>query len=621
MRSATILAAAIALAGASPAAAAPAWLPPNDLSPAGGSARVAVNPAGDAVAVWEQFDGRNGIVRAVTRRAGEPFSGAIDLSRPGDDASGAQVALDEAGNALVVWHRGGILQATMRPPGGRFAAPENLSLVGERASSVDLAMDRSGNAVVVWLQGGSGPIKAALRPAGGTFSSPVDVSAIGVNVSEPKVAIDATGGAVAVWRRTTGTSAAIQHAIRPAGGVFSAPADLSAPNGIANTPQLAMDAAGHAVAVWQARNGIFDQIQAASRQPGAGFSSLEPLSVLSRNAQTPQVAVGPGGSAVVAWARETAGAPVGPYEIQAVTRTADGSFSPVADLSGSAPGGPSVMPQVDMDAAGDAVVVWRRYDAMLLPRVEGVVRPAGRAFSRPRELSAPQSYAIGQAAAIDDAGNALAVWTAFVPGSSSSRIQAAVYDATAPRLDALSIPASGVAGVPVSFSASPFDAWSSVSGAWAFGDGATASGPAAEHTYLEPGSYRVGITVSDAAGTAIEDSREITIAPPLAGRAPPVISRLRIAPPAFSRRARVSYRLDRAAKVRFRVLRRSGGVRRGFVRASPAGRNRFRLRRGRRLRPGRYRLTAVPVAGGIRGRRAGATFRIVAGGATSRAGS
>ena len=201
-----------------------------------------------------------------------------------------------------------------------------------------------------------------------------------------------------------------------------------------------------------------------------------------------------------------------------------------------------------MDAAGDAVVVWRRFDGMRLPRVEAAIRPAGQAFSRPRELSAPQSYAIGHAVAIDGAGDALAVWTAFVPGSSSSRIQAAVYDATAPRLDALSIPASGVAGVPVSFSASPFDAWSSVSGAWTFGDGATASGPATEHTYLTPGSYRVGITVSDAAGMAVEDAREITIAPPLAGRAAPVISRLRIVPPTFSRRARVSYRLDRAAR-------------------------------------------------------------------------
>jgi hypothetical protein len=471
-------------------------------------------------------------------------------------------------------------------------------------------MDGSGNAVVVWVQGGSGPIKVASRPAGGLFSQAVDLSAVGVSVGAPKVAIDAAGAVVAVWRRATATSAAIQHAIRPAGGVFSAPADLSAPNGHANTPQLAMDAAGDAVAVWQARNGIHDQIQAASRKPGAGFSSLESLSALGRNAQTPEVAVGPGGAAVVAWARETAGAPAGPYEIQAVTRSAGGSFSPVADLSGGTPGGPSAAPQVAMDAAGDAVVVWRRLDATGLSRVEGAIRPAGGAFSRPTELSAPQSYAIHQAAAIDGGGDAVAVWTAFVPGSSSSRIQAAVYDATAPRLDAVSIPASGVAGVPVSFSVSPFDAWSSVSSAWAFGDGATASGPATEHTYLAPGSYRVGVTVSDAAGTAVADAREITIAPPRAGRAAPVISRLRIAPPAFSRRARVSYRLDRAGTVRFRVLRRSRGTRRDFVRASRAGRNGFRLTR-RRLRPGRYRLTAVPAAGGVRGRRARATFRIV----------
>ena len=67
----------------------------------------------------------------------------------------------------------------------------------------------------------------------------------------------------------------------------------------------------------------------------------------------------------------------------------------------------------------------------------------------------------------------------------------------------------------------------------------------------------------------------------------------------------MTYRLDRAATVRFRILRRSRGGRlvaaRSFVRVSPAGRNRFGALRRRTLRPGRYRLTAVPTAGGVRG--------------------
>ena len=150
-------------------------------------------------------------------------------------------------------------------------------------------MDGSGNAVVVWVQGGSGPIKAASRPAGGSFSL------AGRRLSHGRQRRSAAGGDRRRGRSGRGVEASTPgrrprsstRSVLP-GGVFSAPADLSAPNGLANTPQLAMDAAGNAVAVWQARNGIFDQIQAASRKPGAGFSSLEPLSVLGRNAQTPR---------------------------------------------------------------------------------------------------------------------------------------------------------------------------------------------------------------------------------------------------------------------------------------------------------------------------------------------
>jgi hypothetical protein len=107
----------------------------------------------------------------------------------------------------------------------------------------------------------------------------------------------------------------------------------------------------------------------------------------------------------------------------------------------------------------------------------------------------------------------------------------------------------------------------------------------------------------------------------------PVLRGLRISPPAFRAAARgpaarparrrrgasVTFTLDRAANVRFAVKRAGGGPRGGFTRHGRAGTNRFRLTgrlRGRRLRPGRYRLTAVPTAGGVRGLAANAPFRV-----------
>ena len=70
-------------------------------------------------------------------------------------------------------------------------------------------------------------------------------------------------------------------------------------------------------------------------------------------------------------------------------------------------------------------------------------------------------------------------------------------------------PYSGVAGVPVTFdgSASADPDGDALTYAWQFGDGATATGPVAQHAYAATGSYEVALTVgdgvaSDAAATA-----------------------------------------------------------------------------------------------------------------------
>src|ERR1051325_6115370 len=95
-----------------------------------------------------------------------------------------------------------------------------------------------------------------------------DLSAAGQNASSPQVAIDPAGDAVAVWTRFNGTNTIIQSASRPAGGAWSAPLDLSAAGQNASSPQIAVDPAGNAVAVWTRSNGTNNIIQTASKPAG-----------------------------------------------------------------------------------------------------------------------------------------------------------------------------------------------------------------------------------------------------------------------------------------------------------------------------------------------------------------
>ena len=75
-----------------------------------GEARLAVDPSGDAVAVWERVDtDGNRIVQAAARE-GWTFGGRVDLSLPGRNADAPAVgiaAARSAGGALVSLGRTG----------------------------------------------------------------------------------------------------------------------------------------------------------------------------------------------------------------------------------------------------------------------------------------------------------------------------------------------------------------------------------------------------------------------------------------------------------------------------------------------------------------------------------
>ena len=208
---------------------------------------------------------------------------------------------------------------------------------------------------------------------------------------------------------------------------------------------------------------------------------------------------------------------------------------------------------------------------------------------------------------------------------------------------------------------------------WDFGDGQTQTSalPAVQHTYAKPGSYPVTLTVTDQAGCSLafvftgqtascngsakaRASQTITVPPVTVGKetiSPRAFPAKPSGPSALAAKrkrkrsygAKVTYTLNEAASVRFTVQRRSDGrkVRHGkkttcdrptkrnrkkhrcaryttlkgsFTRAGLAGTNRFRFTgrlRGKRLRPGKYRLVATPTANGTTGRAATANFRII----------
>jgi hypothetical protein len=113
---------------------------------------------------------------------------------------------------------------------------------------------------------------------------------------------------------------------------------------------------------------------------------------------------------------------------------------------------------------------------------------------------------------VDAQGNATAIWQRL-NAASDYIVQASGYDASGPDFHALSIPASGTAGSPVSFAVSPSDVWSPIASTnWSFGDGQSATGTTVSHTYAKPGSYAITLSSTDTLANATSATATITIA-------------------------------------------------------------------------------------------------------------
>jgi hypothetical protein len=189
---------------------------------------------------------------ALAAPAHASWSQPFDVSFAGWDAQAAQVAIGPTGIPLVAWaRRDGAVEARRgRAPPGPIEA---VSKVGEIASSPRVAADPAGNTTVAW-QAFDGPdafIQSRRIAADGTVEDVRDLAA-GDVLDSPRVAVDASGEATVLWWTDTGAGIGVQARDVGAGGQLGMLADIS-PTGNGEDlfdPELAVDPAGHPVAVW-----------------------------------------------------------------------------------------------------------------------------------------------------------------------------------------------------------------------------------------------------------------------------------------------------------------------------------------------------------------------------------
>ncbi len=529
-RPAAIVATAVAaLAPAGAAAAAPAIVAPLDVSARGASAdglRAGMDGDGGVVVVWQARTGAAASVMAATRPPGGPPAAPVAISGPGGSAPALAVA--SSGEALTAWWRPGeggtVVQASGRVAGGAFAPAVDLSAPGSFAPQVALAP--GGGAVVAWLRfdGATTVVEAALRPPGGAFGAPVALSEPGRSAFAPRVAVQGGGRVVIAWNRSDGRLTRIEAAVGTLAGGLSPSGPISAPGEDAYDPQVAPLPAGGALIAWTRSDGAVTRTELA--RLGADGSAGPPatLSAPGADATQPQVAVDGAGAALVAWRRGPAGA----ERVQVLARSAAGAVAEPADLSPSGVG--AAEPRLALDAAGRAVVAWRRTDGSD-PRVQIATRDPGGAFGAPVDVSTRGAVIAEPRVALDGGGNGVVAWRRA--DGDDDVVQMAGLDDAPPVLLEVTVPAGANIGETVRFGVRARDVWSPLAPGptWSFGPDSGALGAMVEHAFPAAGAYLVRVAQADTTGRVAVAERRVEVAAP----APVVVLRTAPAPAPASR--------------------------------------------------------------------------------------
>jgi hypothetical protein len=229
-------------------------------------------------------------------------------------------------------------------------------------------------------------------------------------------------------------------------------------------------------------------------------------------------------------------------------------------------------------------------------QVNAATSEAGAAFGAPVAVATPAAMPSPAAVALAGAGEGSAVgFWADGTNSSDSALYATPFDATPPEVLNIQAPATLVAGVAGTFSATERDDWSTPLMSWLFGDGATLPGEIVQHAFATDGVFGATATATDQVGNTASDTRSVTVTPaplppvppgdttpavdetppppppsppaaPLPDTRAPVLSGVRLVP-AILRRGRkkttLKFRVDEAATVVAQLERARPGFRSG----------------------------------------------------------
>jgi hypothetical protein len=306
----------------------------------------------------------------------------------------AEVAMDPAGNAIAVWsysdRTDGIgydIWANRYTPGVGWGTEERIGADEENtALRPQVAMDPNGDAITVWqeTEGTRFDIWSNRYTAGVGWGTKERIETDDRGAAlVPQLAMDPSGNAVAVWQHFDGTRFNIwANRYTPDEGWARAEPLETDDAGDAVAPQIAVDPTGSAIVVWQQSDGIRDNIWSKRYTPNDGWGTLQPLETNNLGeAEAPQIAMDAEGNGVAVW-RQSDGER---FNISASRYMASDDRWSNAERIETDDAGDSAEPQVAVSADGTALAVWVQFDGNSFDVWSNRLEP-DRGWDRPKRI-------------------------------------------------------------------------------------------------------------------------------------------------------------------------------------------------------------------------------------------
>lgn len=331
-------------------------------------------------------------------------------------AHSPKIAVDGKGNAMAVWYQY-YTEATLPSIyAGRYVAgagwepPQLVENSYQNTFEPDVGMDSQGNAIVVWTEWDDTRwnlwSNRYVAEVGWGEPQLIETNDLG-SVAKPDIAMDAAGNAVVVWQQFDGVQYHIWSNRYVAGvGWMTAQQIDQDYTGDCFEPKVGIDDSGNAIVVWRLSDGLHYHIWSNRYVVGSGWGTSQPIEAnISESATYPRVAVDRSGNAIAVWMLY-----LGHHTIWANRYTVGAGWG-TAQLIQIDDSEEALYPRVAVDGSGNAVAVWEQYDGVL-KNVWSNRYVVGSGWETAQLIENENSYhAFNGQVAMDEAGNAIATWS------------------------------------------------------------------------------------------------------------------------------------------------------------------------------------------------------------------